>query len=81
MESKLPRAKPYQKQAIDVQNAEFKYYSVLKFSPYISIDAIDASLSQELVKGLDGGLSAGKLADAVNNTLNPLLKQGKELIT
>ncbi len=81
MEAKLPTAKPYQKQSVTVQQNEFKYYSVLKFSPYISISAIDASLSQELVKGLDSGASAGKLADAVNNTLNPLLKQGKELIT
>jgi multiple sugar transport system substrate-binding protein len=81
LNAKLPRAKPYQKQAVDVQDREFKYYSVLKFSPYISVSAIDASLGQELVKGLDANLSAGKLADAINGTLNPLLKQGKELIT
>ena len=80
MESKLPTAKPYQKQALSVQKNEFKYYSVLKFSPYISISAIDASLGQELVKGLDSGAAAGKLADAINDTLNPLLKQGRELI-
>jgi len=79
--AKLPAAKPYQRQALDVQDKEFSHYSVLKFSPYISVSAIDASLSQELVKGLDGGLSAGKLADAINSTLNPLLQQGKELIT
>jgi multiple sugar transport system substrate-binding protein len=81
MNAKLPKAKPYQRQALEVQNKEFAHYSVLKFSPYVSISAIDASLSQELVKGLDNGLPAGKLADAVNGTLNPLLQQGKELIT
>jgi len=81
LNAKLPRAKPYQRQALDVQDKEFSHYSVLKFSPYISLSAIDASVSQELVKGLDGGLSAGKLADAINSTLNPLLQQGKELIT
>jgi ABC-type glycerol-3-phosphate transport system substrate-binding protein len=81
MEADLPKSKPYQKQALGVQDKELPHYSVLKFSPYVAISAIDASLSQELVKGLDGGLAAGKLADAINDTLNPLLRQGKELIT
>lgn len=77
----LPREKKYQRQALAVQDKEFAYYSVLKFSPYVSISAIDSSLAQELVKGLDSGASAGKLADAVNRKLNPLLERGRELIT
>ncbi|HVX44294.1 MAG TPA: extracellular solute-binding protein [Mycobacteriales bacterium] len=81
MNSDLPKEKKYQKQALEVQQREFEHYSVLKFSPYISVNAIDAAISKELVKGLDNGSSAGKLADAVNHTLNPLLKLGKDLIT
>lgn len=80
LEKKLPNAKKYQKQSLKVQDAEFEYYSVLKFSPYLSISALDSSLSQTLVKGLEGNWTGGRLADAINNTLNPLMKLGKELI-
>lgn len=80
MNADLPKDKPYQKQALQVQNAEFRYMSVLKYSPYVAFTALDASLSQAFVKGLESGLSAGRLADLVNDTLNPLLQQGKELV-
>lgn len=80
MNADLPKDKPYQKQALEVQKAEFPHMSVLKYSPYVAYTALDASLGQAFVKGLESGLSAGKLADLVNDTLNPLLEQGKELV-
>jgi len=77
----LPREKPYQKESLEVQDRELKHFSVLQYSPYVSFTALDAALSKELRKGIESGLSVGKLADAVNDTLNPLLRLGKELVS
>jgi len=80
LRTKLPQDKPYQKQAFKVQQAELPYFSVLTFSPYARVEALDAVLNQHLPKAVKGGLSLGALADALNTDMNKQLSAGKELV-
>ena len=75
----MPSAKPMQKQALEVQRAEQRYFSTLTFSPYVRIDAADAAVTQQLTESVKAGASAGATGDALNSKLNDLLRQGKEL--
>ncbi|MET7648254.1 extracellular solute-binding protein [Streptomyces sp. NPDC005426] len=79
LEADLPSAQPAQKQAKEVQTAELTHFSTLTFSPYAKSDAIEAAVQQQLTVGLKGKHSTGKLADALNNKINELLKQGIQL--
>ncbi|HEY9293755.1 MAG TPA: hypothetical protein VIP98_20955 [Microlunatus sp.] len=80
MISQLPAEKPYQQQSLHVQQQELAHFSVLQYSPYVAFTALDAALAKELRKGIESGERVGKLADAINDTLNPLLELGKDLI-
>lgn len=81
LESKLPREQPYQRDALRAQEAELEHFSVLNLSPYIKADALNVVVGQQLAKAVEHGDSAGKVADAINDATNPLIEQGKELIT
>lgn len=81
LEAKLPREQPYQRDALRVQEAELEHFSVLTISPYIKADALNVVLGQQLAKAVEHGHSAGEVADAINDAVNPLIEQGKELIT
>lgn len=73
----LPADKPFQKQALAVQKAELAHFSVLTFTPYATVESVDALIGQELPKAVAGG-DAGTLADALNKGINELLKEGKD---
>ncbi|WP_432066209.1 ABC transporter substrate-binding protein [Streptomyces sp. C10-9-1] len=79
LEGELPIEKPAQKQSAEVQRAELAHFSTLTFSPYAKIDALEAALTQQLAVGLQGRHSTGRIADAINDKVNALLKQGAEI--
>ncbi|MGZ0148758.1 extracellular solute-binding protein [Kribbella sp. WER1] len=74
----MPRTKPYQKEAYDVQLAEQKYFSVSTFTPYARIDAIEGIIGRELPKAIKGASSAAQFADAVTKQVNEQLADGKK---
>jgi multiple sugar transport system substrate-binding protein len=80
LRAKMPQTQPYQKQAYQVQEQELPYFSVLTVTPYVQMTALDAVINKVLPGAVKGGTSAGKVADALNAQMNPLLSQGKELV-
>ncbi|WP_328988545.1 extracellular solute-binding protein [Kribbella sp. NBC_01245] len=74
----MPQTQPYQKEAYAVQVAEQKHLSVISFTPYVRLQALDASINRELPKAIKGTVSAGQLADALNGELNKQLADGKK---
>jgi len=80
LRSKMPQEQPYQKQAYAVQQAELAQFSVLSFTPYLRVGALDAVLNQQLPGAIKGGTAVGALANALNAEMNKQLKAGKELV-
>jgi ABC-type glycerol-3-phosphate transport system substrate-binding protein len=80
LRAKMPQEQPYQKQAYAVQEAELSHFSVLSFTPYLRVEALDAVLNQQLPGAIKGAASVGALADALNAEMNKQLKAGKELV-
>ncbi|MDX6313975.1 MAG: multiple sugar transport system substrate-binding protein [Streptomyces sp.] len=76
----LPQTKPFQKQAYAVQEKELPYFSVISFTPYSRLDALDAVINQVLPAAIKGTMSAGNLADQLNSGINRQLSNGKKLI-
>jgi len=80
LRSKMPQDKPFQKQAYAVQEAELAHFSVLSFTPYLKVDALEAVLNQQLPGAIKGGTSVAALASSLNTEMNKQLKAGKELV-
>ncbi|MEW2401129.1 extracellular solute-binding protein [Streptomyces sp. NPDC046862] len=80
LRSQMPQGTAFQKQAFEVQHRETPYFSVLPFSPYAQVDALDAVLSKVLPDAVKSGTSAGKVADELNSRMNDQLAKGKELV-
>ncbi|MES5823172.1 extracellular solute-binding protein [Streptomyces sp. RG80] len=80
LRSKMPQEQPYQKQAFKVQEQELTHFSVLPFTPYAQIAALDGVISKVLPGAVRSGTSAGKVADELNKQMNDLLSQGKETL-
>ncbi|GAA4721295.1 extracellular solute-binding protein [Phytohabitans rumicis] len=80
LRTKMPQDKPYQKQAYAVQDAELSHFSVLSFTPYVRVEALDAILNQQLPGAIKAGTSVAALADTLNAEMNKQLKAGKELV-
>lgn len=78
LQTLMPKALPFQKEAYDVQVAEQKHFSVLSFTPYARLAALDAAIGRALPKAIKGTLSAGQLADDLNGELNKQLADGKK---
>jgi ABC-type glycerol-3-phosphate transport system substrate-binding protein len=74
----MPQKLPYQKQAYEVQMAEKEHFSVMSFTPYVRLDAINTVISRELPKAIKGTTSAGQLADTLNSQINAQLADGKK---
>ncbi|MEH0578602.1 MULTISPECIES: extracellular solute-binding protein [Streptomyces] len=77
---KMPQNQPYQKQAFDVQQQELAHFSVLTFTPYAQLTALDGVISKVLPGAVKSGTSAGKVADALNQQMNDLLSKGKDVL-
>ncbi|MFI7065012.1 ABC transporter substrate-binding protein [Kribbella sp. NPDC050124] len=74
----MPQKLPYQKQAYDVQMAEKEHFSVMSFTPYVRLDAINTVIGRELPKAIKGTTTAGQLGDTLNSQLNAQLEDGKK---
>ena len=63
-----------------LQEQELTHFSVLPFTPYAQIAALDGVISKVLPGAARSGTSAGKVADELNKQMNDLLSQGKETL-
>ncbi|WP_425246786.1 extracellular solute-binding protein [Streptomyces sp. NEAU-NA10] len=80
LRSRMPQGTAFQKQAFEVQQRETQYFSVLPFTPYAQVDALDAVISKVLPDAVKSGTSVGKVADELNTRMNDQLANGKELV-
>ncbi|WP_406350366.1 extracellular solute-binding protein [Streptomyces sp. NBC_00658] len=76
----LPKTEGFQKEAYAVQSKELDYFSVLPFTPYIRMDAMNAVIYQLTPGAIKGSTSVTKLADQLNSGINKQLANGKKLI-
>ncbi|WP_433428797.1 extracellular solute-binding protein [Nonomuraea sp. CA-141351] len=74
----MPQQQPYQKEAYEVQMAELNHFSVLSFTPYARVEALDTAITRALPKAIKGELSPAQLADTLNDELNKQLADGKK---
>ncbi|RZU14187.1 multiple sugar transport system substrate-binding protein [Kribbella rubisoli] len=74
----MPQTQPFQKEAYEVQSAEQKYFSVMTFTPYLRLDAIDGIIGRELPKAIKGTTSPAQFADTVMSQVNTQLADGKK---
>lgn len=79
LNQELPRALPYQKEGLAVQQNEEQYLEVLPFSPYAQTVAVSAAIANLFPRTVAGELSPGQFADQTTSAVNELLKQGMEL--
>ncbi|HEY4387251.1 MAG TPA: extracellular solute-binding protein [Ktedonobacteraceae bacterium] len=76
----MPKAKPYQAQAFDVQQSELHYLKTMQFSPYIQVAAMQTSIDKYLQKVLSGQSSISTAAHQITDEVNVLIQQGKQQI-
>lgn len=76
LRSNLPAKEAFQKAALETQQAEEKYAKVLSFSPYATVTALTAAVSDLFPKLVQGSLTAGQFADQANAKCNALLDEG-----
>lgn len=78
LQALMPQKLPYQKEAYEVQLAEQKHFSILSFTPYVRVEALDNAINRALPKAIKGELSPAQLADTLNGELNKQLADGKQ---
>lgn len=77
---KLPQDQPFQKQAYAVAQNELQYAKPLPDSPYISVEALKASIDKYLQSAIKGDMSVEQATQALTDEVNEALAQGKEQI-
>ncbi|TLS48082.1 extracellular solute-binding protein [Streptomyces montanus] len=77
---KMPQSTAFQKQAFKVQEQEQEHFSVLTFTPYAQLSALDGVINKVLPKAIKGKTSAGQVADELNKLMNEQIAKGKELV-
>ncbi|MFI1338294.1 extracellular solute-binding protein [Streptomyces sp. NPDC020845] len=80
LHSQMPQSQPFQKQAYKVQQQELKHFSILTFSPYAQLTALDASINKILPGAVKSKSAAGKVADQLNADMNKQLANGKKVL-
>ncbi|MDX6741968.1 extracellular solute-binding protein [Actinocorallia sp. A-T 12471] len=80
LQAKLPDARPFQKEALEVQRAELPYLSVLSFTPYARSEALDSVVNRVVPEVFARDASPGGLADALNREINEVLARGRERV-
>ncbi|MFD8382399.1 extracellular solute-binding protein [Streptomyces sp. NPDC059679] len=80
LHAKMPQSTPFQKQAYEVQQQELKYLSILTFSPYAQLTALDAVINKVLPGAIKSKTAAGKVADQLNADMNKQLANGKKVL-
>ncbi|GHK01222.1 hypothetical protein SY2F82_30190 [Streptomyces sp. Y2F8-2] len=77
----MPRQKDYQKQVVAVQEADLKHFSVVSFTPYAKVEALDAVINLIIPAAMRGQMSIGTLIDRLNDKTNEEMKRGRELVS
>jgi multiple sugar transport system substrate-binding protein len=80
LRSLMPREEPFQQQALQVQEAELEYFSVLSFTPYVRPEALDAVLNQVMPAAMRGEMPLDELVRELNQRANDQMDLGKELV-
>lgn len=80
LRGELPSGLPFQKRALEVQEAELPYLSVLSFSPYARVDALDGVVNRVLPAAHEEDRSPGRVADLLNTEMNEILTRGRDLV-
>ncbi|GAB2821623.1 hypothetical protein GCM10022221_19580 [Actinocorallia aurea] len=80
LRSRLPAAEPFQKQALEVQNAELPYLEILSFTPYAREEALDSAVNRVVPEVFARDASPGALADQLNTAINEVLARGRKRI-
>jgi multiple sugar transport system substrate-binding protein len=78
--SEVPRSKPYQAQAFQTQQQEAPYFGLLHMSPYITVDALFASVSKYLQQAMNGQLTVAAAARQMTDDVNAQLQRGKQQV-
>ncbi|GHO90586.1 sugar ABC transporter substrate-binding protein [Reticulibacter mediterranei] len=77
--SLLPQKLPYQKSALQAQQAEYPYLKILQFSPYANYNGIEALITKYIEPVMRGQTSLDAACDQLNAAVNKLLQQGISL--
>ncbi len=80
LRSLMPQGNAFQKQAFETQQSELDHFSVLTFSPYVQLAALEAVITQVLPQAVKSGTSAGKVADQFNSLMNAKIANGKKVL-
>ncbi|WP_338895060.1 extracellular solute-binding protein [Streptomyces sp. TG1A-60] len=80
LRSRMPQGTEFQKQALRVQEKEMEHFSVLSFTPYAQVTALDGIINKVLPRAIKGKTSVGKVADELNELMNEQIAKGKELV-
>lgn len=80
LQAEIPQAKPYQLEAFQTQQNELKYLSILQFSPYAQLSAIQTVIDKHLQDVLKGSATLSSAAQQITDGVNLLLQQGKQQI-
>ncbi|MEU8820597.1 sugar ABC transporter substrate-binding protein [Actinoplanes sp. NPDC048796] len=78
--TRLPQDKPWQKDAYAVAQNELQYAKPLPDSPYISMDALNATLDKHLQSAIKGNATVDQATAAATKEINKALAQGKDQV-
>ncbi|WP_410813338.1 ABC transporter substrate-binding protein [Micromonospora sp. 067-2] len=81
MQQYLPRGTAQYQQSYDAEQRELPYFGVVPWTPYVKIDAFETVMRQEFKRAITGRSTGGKLADALNGALNPLIRAEKAKVS
>ncbi|MFG2955273.1 extracellular solute-binding protein [Streptomyces sp. NPDC048291] len=76
----MPHQESCRRDALKVQEAELKHFSVISFTPYARTDSLDALFNRAAPAAMSGEMSVDTLARHLNSTMNEQLKRGKEQV-
>jgi multiple sugar transport system substrate-binding protein len=76
----MPTQEPFQQAALEVQEAELPYFSVLNFTPYVRVEALDAVMNQLMPDAMRGKTDLDDLVGELNDRMNEEMDRGKDLV-
>ncbi|MFF5010285.1 extracellular solute-binding protein [Streptomyces phaeochromogenes] len=77
----MPHQEDYQKRVLKAQEDELKHFSVISFTPYVKVDALDAITNQIIPEAMKGQISIDTLAGRLDSAMNRQMKLGKGLVS
>jgi multiple sugar transport system substrate-binding protein len=80
LEKGMPQGLPFQQEALQSLQNEMPYQKTLGFSPYISDEGFNAALAKAIEPTMRGQTSLDQCIQQLNQSINKLLQQGKQLV-